>query len=320
MNEQIARWAERFQRLNPNPAQGFPAPHKPLLLLSVLDLVEDGTLRNREVRLTPELIDAFQTYWKALFPAKPGLIFYPFFHLRTSGFWDLVAQPGAEERLRYTDKVRSVKAIRELIDFARIDPELWAVMQDPVARASLRAALIAAYFDPGEREVLAGSEQERRAVAQYRQRLLGPRSPRFELQQAPAAAVEEKVRTSGFRTAIQRVYDHTCAFCGLRIVTPTGATALEAAHIVPFCVSFNDDPRNGLGLCPLHHWAFDEGLVSCEQKTEMVIIVSPLLDLRRPTEDRLCSLQGQRVLLPRDGSYRPAEEALYWHNRNVLLR
>ena len=34
-----------------------------------------------------------------------------------------------------------------------------------------------------------------------------------------------------------------------------------AAHIIPWRYSHNDDPRNGLALCYLCHWTFDEGLV-----------------------------------------------------------
>jgi len=44
-------------------------------------------------------------------------------------------------------------------------------------------------------------------------------------------------------------------------VTADGHTAVAAAHIIPWRYSHNDDPRNGLALCYLCHWTFDEGLV-----------------------------------------------------------
>ena len=44
--------------------------------------------------------------------------------------------------------------------------------------------------------------------------------------------------------------------------TPEGRTAVAAAHIIPWRYSHNDDPRNGMALCGLHHWTFDEGLVT----------------------------------------------------------
>ncbi|HSM57087.1 MAG TPA: HNH endonuclease, partial [Candidatus Sulfomarinibacteraceae bacterium] len=77
-------------------------------------------------------------------------------------------------------------------------------------------------------------------------------SPALALEQEPA------VRDQGFRRAITRAYDHRCALCGVRILTADGHTAIDAAHIVPWSESQNDDPRNGLALCRLCHWTFDQ--------------------------------------------------------------
>lgn len=45
------------------------------------------------------------------------------------------------------------------------------------------------------------------------------------------------------------------------MLTVDGHTAVAAAHIVPWSVSHNDDPRNDMALCRLCHWIFDEGLL-----------------------------------------------------------
>ena len=93
---------------------------------------------------------------------------------------------------------------------------------------------------------------------------------------------EEPIRRAGFRQAIMRLYDYTCAVCRLRIVTMDGESATDAAHIIPFHISqSNDDVRNGVSLCKLHHWAFDKGLISLN-KTYQGPIVSPLMS-DRPT-------------------------------------
>jgi putative restriction endonuclease len=49
-------------------------------------------------------------------------------------------------------------------------------------------------------------------------------------------------------------YNHRCALCGIRMGMPNGHTAVDATHIVLWCVSQADDPR----LC---HRPFDEGLL-----------------------------------------------------------
>jgi putative restriction endonuclease len=64
--------------------------------------------------------------------------------------------------------------------------------------------------------------------------------------------------------------------CGLRLMTPDGHTVLRAAHVVPYTTSFNDDPRNGLGFRPRHHWCFGEALMGIGRAYE--ISVSNALD------------------------------------------
>jgi putative restriction endonuclease len=56
-------WLGRLAKLKVDKASGDPAPHKPLLLLVVLELAEQGLLPPDELELTPELAFRFATYW-----------------------------------------------------------------------------------------------------------------------------------------------------------------------------------------------------------------------------------------------------------------
>jgi uncharacterized protein YecA (UPF0149 family) len=55
----------------------------------------------------------------------------------------------------------------------------------------------------------------------------------------------------------------------VRISTADGHTAVAAAHIIPWRVSHNDDPRNGLALCHLCYWTFDKGLVAFSERYQV---------------------------------------------------
>ena len=58
------------------------APHKPLLLLSVIDLFAQGYIRRNFIELDDELMELFGLYWQAINPpSKRGDITMPFFHL-----------------------------------------------------------------------------------------------------------------------------------------------------------------------------------------------------------------------------------------------
>lgn len=62
-----------------------------------------------------------------------------------------------------------------------------------------------------------------------------------------------------FKKDIQRAYNWTCAFCGFRALNVPGLArfGVDAAHILPWSQYDLDHVTNGLQLCRLHHWAFD---------------------------------------------------------------
>ena len=128
--------------------------------------------------------------------------------------------------------------------------------------------------------------------------------------------VETPIRSAGFRRAIMRVYAYTCAVCELNIRALSGESVTDAAHIIPFSVSDNDDIRNRISLCKSHHWAFDTGLISVNAAYE--VIVSPSMTEQEPTASMLTRLGNKRIWLPSGKEYRPAQDALTWHREKVM--
>src|SRR5690606_34781226 len=70
------------------------------------------------------------------------------------------------------------------------------------------------------------------------------------------------IRDPAFRRVVIEAYDFRCSATGWRIILPDSRVMVEAAHIVPFAESQNDDPRNGLALTPSFHWALDAGAIA----------------------------------------------------------
>lgn len=59
-----SNWLRRFTSLRVDPDRGRGrAPHKPLLLLAVLDLFEAGLLTDGWVTLSLDLVVRFQNFW-----------------------------------------------------------------------------------------------------------------------------------------------------------------------------------------------------------------------------------------------------------------
>lgn len=66
-------------------------------------------------------------------------------------------------------------------------------------------------------------------------------------------------RDPNFRKKIYEAYNNKCAMCGIQL------ELIEAAHIVPHShETGTDDISNGVGLCSLHHTAYDKSLIYFE--------------------------------------------------------
>src|SRR5690349_2284002 len=109
----------------------FGAPYKPVLLLAVLDLIEQGEFQPNLIELTLELVDLYKAYCiRVLAPGKiAASIALPFFHLRSDKFWHLLPQDGKEAILQHTSTVDSAGKLRSLILGARFDDELFNLTQ-----------------------------------------------------------------------------------------------------------------------------------------------------------------------------------------------
>lgn len=238
------------------------SPYKPALLLAVLEGVEEGLIRANQIEITPELIAAFKAYCHLLSPgpeyaACPFQL--PFFHLQSSGFWHLQARPGRELVLTASRSVRSFGHLREVIAYAWLDAPLWELVQQPLAREAIRQALLTRYFPLTQQYFRPRAGQERLADL-GRQMLEEPAAVyNRAVQVADEATVAE--RSGVFVREVLRAYQSTCAVSGLQLVSTTGAAPLlDACHIVPWSVSYDDTIGNGLALCPNLHRAFDRHL------------------------------------------------------------
>lgn len=301
---------------------GHRAPHKPLLLLAVMDRIAEGSVTSNFIEIDAELGELFSIYWaKVMPPDRRGNLAYPFFHLRVrdGGFWHLVARPGKEQALEAARAVRSVPELRELVWGARLDEELFALLLDPASREVLRAALLERYFAPEIRPTLLAQGVVNVQAYRYSLDLLdAARCEPFGGASLAADALPRSARDQGFRRAVVIAYEHRCGFCGIRMTTPDGHTVVEAAHIIPWSESQNDDPRNGVALCRLCHWTFDEGLLALSET--YLILASPELTADRNVPAHLGALVGRLLVGPAEETWRPDLTALRWHREKRFRR
>lgn len=79
-------------KLNRNKVQGCFAPHKAVMIIAIMELVESGHIADNVVCLDRELKDKFKEVWTRLVPAgSPFKCGYrnPFLYMDSEPFWNL---------------------------------------------------------------------------------------------------------------------------------------------------------------------------------------------------------------------------------------
>lgn len=293
------------------------APHKPFLLLSVMDLIALGRITENLIEASYELVDTFNTYWASIMP--PGSttsMAYPFSRLKTDGFWERIPKPGFNPDVEYN--LKSVARLRDMYVGAKLDEELFGYLCNTETRERLKAVLINTYFVFEIRPLVEKQGKINYEAYRYSQTLLKMAEPEAEYEEGRGEEdFQERVRDQGFRKAIVSLYEHRCALCGIRMLTPEGHTVVEAAHIKPWIEGYDDRPTNGLALCRLCHWSFDEGLMSVGVKYE--VLVSKRVQVEQNLPGHILTLRDRTIFTPSENQYWPSQGNFDYHRRKRFL-
>jgi len=304
-----AHWLEQVYNLRRDKRGMHERPHKPVLLLAIIDLLDRGAIKTNAVPFNDELVATFKR-WFAVVRAKDDrpTLENPFYFLAGDRFWQVLPAGGGPPLYQEGLAGAAPRAgqLRKLAATGRFDAGFWELLRDPVARHQLREALITRYF-PEHRDQLAA------LVVDTRQR-------------RAANAMQEELppgRDAAFRRTILEVYDFRCAACGVRVLLNQQLSLVEAAHLIPFSVSRNDRPTNGVALCPNHHWAMDRHLIApCpdpRRRAGVWRVNDRQLDDRIEGQRDLVALEGRPVIPPSEEKFFPAPESLLWREEHLTV-
>lgn len=295
MNKDQRDWLHKLATLRVDRASGNPAPHKPLLLLVILEMADKGEISSPEVRLSPDLAFRFSAYWSVVAQRRtqPPEVRLPFHHLSSSGIWEPLMADGKPS----PDK--------KLTSMVKLDPEFFNCLSDQEFRAEALKVLVETdpYFLPEERIALEAMLQ------------IKPRKSEVRESKEIYKARVETGRDARFRIEVVVIaYKHTCALTGYRMTTAEMESIVEAAHIHEFRQSRNNDPRNGIALSKNAHWQFDRGLWSLSDDYRVLVNQEKFIEEGVPGQ-RLSDFEDRRIFLPSDPKYWPEHNYLEWHRR-----
>ena len=292
----LEKYVERFGNLNVDLNKKRyttgKAPHKGILLLSLITLHQCGRTNLAEIKVDTDLTELWSELWSSLEYNRAGPIYLPMYHMKSEGFWNLEYR--TEQR---PPQVGSTRAFERTVRSVSLDSDLMELLDDDEARNSLINSLLnGGYFSRDEIEKLKRKITEMISSFEYEEKLQEQIEKEFTMKTEPDGSILQPSRDPAFRRLILKSYAETCAVCGARLVTSNGISVIDsaesalrdldspnivklrtsticrtshhcqyAAHILPFARFGNDDVRNGMALCKTHHWLFDKGLISVDQ-------------------------------------------------------
>jgi len=308
----LEKYIDKFAHLRVDRSKGAGAPHKPILLLSIIAEIEAGNILDNRIYLTPELVARFKDHWSKLVGSsifKPNFSL-PFFHLKSDGFWHLSCFVGKEIKLTSSNSIKSLGQLIDVIDYASLDESLYELLIADYERELLRNTLLDTYFNG--RRIPTGNK----IMEDISNQILNEPAVAYRKRAAYFDEEDVFVRGGVFKKEIPRIYDHTCCISGMRIKVSDTIQMIDACHIISFSESHDDTIGNGISLCPNLHRAFDRGLISIDENYK--VLVKPFAEA--DTSYSIRQFEGKQILLPANHRHYPRQEGLANHQERFNFK
>lgn len=317
MEIKLSKYLSIFKKLRIDKAHGV-APHKPVMLLSVLQSFSNKTYTSPKIYITPELVALFKTNWSLLVTTNHDCNFaLPFYHLISDKFWHLQPKQGFENFLQIKTSMRSFSNLNAAVDYAMIDEDLFQLVADEKSNNILKLFLLDEYFPDTKNNFTYSVENQQKLFSSIENKILKEDAVEYrsEIRKLIQQKNEEEIflRGSLFKREVPRIYNNTCCISGMRIDSIINISMVDACHIVPFSESYDDTISNGIALCPNLHRAFDRGLISIGDDYE--VIVKSSFSEKLSSNYLISPFHGNRISLPISIEDFPSSVNLSYHRK-----
>lgn len=318
MNKDLKYYYSLFGKLHRDFKNGG-APHKPILLISLIQSFQQNIYKSNQITILPELVGLFKSNWSSLVATNHTCLFtLPFYHMRTEPFWSLIPNEGCELWVNSKSSMRSFANLTTAIKYATIDIELFNLLINDDDANVLLYFLLDKYFPETKSKFTNYSNSyftniKNQIVEEpfeiYQKRILKIR----EVLDTDQYEEEIYIRSTIFKREIPKIYNYTCCISGMRVEAADNISMVDACHIIPFSESYNDSITNGIALCPNLHRAFDRGLISIDEDFK-VILNNNFIEPNRSSYN-LKQFEGIKIILPENPTFFPSKYSLENHRK-----
>lgn len=142
MNYTLELYRQMFVSLKRGNTSGVFSKAKPVFLLSILDNVK-SLEENKILWGDIHIISSYNSIYQQIPDTKPTPLWKPFFYLKSEPFYELIW----DEKPQGKDiKFPSSRVLRSYLAHAKLDDELWELLQNEGNREYLKDVIIKTYF------------------------------------------------------------------------------------------------------------------------------------------------------------------------------
>lgn len=319
MPNKLLKYLSAFKKLHLDRAHGI-APHKPILLLSLLQAFSNKIYTDSKIYITPELVALFKSNWNLLVITNHDCrISYPFYYLKSDKFWKLIPKPGFENINQMGSVMKSFSNLNAMLEYALIDDDLLELAQDTNSNNILKELLLNEYFLKTKNNFSNSNIEQQQLFYDIEEKILREDAVEYktEIKMLIAEQDEEEIFLRGciFKREIHKIYNNSCCISGMKIDAIVSVSMIDACHIIPFSESYNDTITNGIALCPNLHRAFDRGLIAIDENYK--VIISKAFE-EGITNYSIKAFKNQQILLPKQNIFYPLIDNFNWHRKNTF--
>lgn len=141
---QIGLFSDMFMRIQRGNFRGTVSNAKPICCLSLIDWAQIGS-SNRIFFTDSQIRDLYYSYIDRYQPNNKTNFINPFYHLDSEPFYELVWREKVNPPSH--SHTPTGKFLRENLEYAKLDDDLWVLLQDADNREYLRNVLINRYLN-----------------------------------------------------------------------------------------------------------------------------------------------------------------------------
>lgn len=153
MDAVLEKYKDSFRNIKVNNRHGKKAPHKAVLLLAIMSLIEEGVQTTRFIEYSEPLKKKFKSIWAEYIGESDTFnpeIAMPFWYLKSdSSIWKLVPKDDSPETIQgimHSPLSTSLKSIQKYVKYAEMPKPLFNLMLNKENRAILAEVLFETYI------------------------------------------------------------------------------------------------------------------------------------------------------------------------------